>query len=107
MHRAIRLVVDTGIHAEGWTREQALAYAAEYEGGSADRQIAEVERYMAWPGQALGYKIGQMKIRELRTLGEKLQGARFDVPGFHDQVLREGSLPLAVLDAHVRAWLGQ
>lgn len=107
MHRAVRLVVDTGLHAKGWTREQALAYGAEQEGGTPDRQIAEVERYMAWPGQALGYKIGQLKIRELRTLGEKQRGTKFDLPGFHDEILREGALPLAVLDAHIRAWMAR
>lgn len=105
MHRAVRLVVDTGLHAKGWTREQALAYGAEQEGGTPDRQIAEIERYMAIPGQALGYKIGQLKIRELRTLGEKQLGAKFDLPGFHDEVLMGGALPLAVLDAHIKAWL--
>ncbi len=105
MHRAIRLVVDTGLHAKGWTREQALAYAAEQEGGSPEDQIPEIERYMANPGQALGYKMGQLKIRELRTLGEKAMGAKFPLRGFHDEILREGALPLAVLDAHLRAWM--
>ncbi|HET7535441.1 MAG TPA: DUF885 domain-containing protein [Candidatus Didemnitutus sp.] len=105
MHRAIRLVVDTGMHAKGWTREQALAYGAENEGGSPERQVAEIERYMAWPGQALGYKIGQLKIRELRARGEEKLGARFDLPGFHEQVLGEGALPLAVLEARIDAWL--
>lgn len=105
MHRAVRLVVDTGLHAKGWTREQALAYGAEQEGGTPDKQMAEIERYMAWPGQALGYKMGQLKIRELRTLGEKTLGPRFDLPGFHDEVLTEGALPLAVLDAHIKGWI--
>ena len=104
MHRAVRLVVDTGIHAQGWTRERALAYALENEGDLPDR-IPEIERYMAAPGQALGYKMGQLKIRELRTLGEKQLGAKFDLSGFHDQVLMEGALPLAVLEAHIKAWL--
>ncbi len=105
MHRAIRLVVDTGLHAKGWTREQALAFAAEQEGGSPEDQIPEIERYMANPGQALGYKMGQLKIRELRTLGEKAQGAKFPLRAFHDEILREGALPLAVLEAHLRAWM--
>ena len=107
MHRAIRLVVDTGLHAKGWTREQALAYGAENEGGKPEdqKQVAEIERYMAWPGQALGYKAGQLKIRELRTRAEKQLGARFDLPAFHDRVLMEGALPLAALDAHVQAWI--
>jgi uncharacterized protein (DUF885 family) len=104
MHRAIRLVVDTGIHAKGWTREQAMAYGAENEGGTVERQRAEIERYMAFPGQALGYKIGQLKIRELRTRGEQQLGAKFDLRAFHDEVLTEGALPLAVLEAHLQAW---
>ncbi len=107
IHRAIRLVVDTGMHAKGWTREQALAYAAENEGGSPEQQVAEIERYMAWPGQALGYKIGQLKISEMRLRGEQKLGAKFDLPGFHDQVLNEGALPLAVLEARVQAWIDQ
>jgi uncharacterized protein (DUF885 family) len=106
MHRAVRLVVDTGLHAKGWTREQALQYGAEAEGGKPEVQIAEIERYMSWPGQALGYKIGQMKIRELRTLAEHQLGPKFDIKAFHDQVLMEGALPLAVLEARIRAWVG-
>ena len=107
MHRAIRLVVDTGIHAKGWTREQALAYGAENEGGSPEKQIAEIERYMAAPGQALGYKIGQLKIRELRTLAEQQLGAKFDLRAFHDEILMEGALPLAVLEVHVKEWIAR
>ena len=107
MHRAVRLVVDTGLHAKGWTREQAMQYGAEAEGGKPETQIAEIERYMAWPGQALGYKIGQLKIRELRTLAEKELGPRFDIRRFHDQVLLEGALPLAVLEARLKAWIAQ
>lgn len=105
MHRAIRLVVDTGLHAKNWSREQALGYAAENEGGNPDAQVTEIERYMAWPGQALGYKLGQLKIRELRTRAEQQLGAKFSLPAFHDCVLDEGALPLAVLDARVQAWI--
>ena len=107
MHRAIRLVVDTGLHSKGWTREQALAFTAENEGGSETQNRAEVERYMSWPGQALGYKMGQLKIREIRRRSEKQLGARFSLPAFHDCILMEGALPLAVLDAHVQAWADQ
>lgn len=107
MHRAIRLVVDTGLHAKGWTREQALAYGAENEGGTTEVQVPEMERYMAWPGQALGYKIGQLKIRELRSRAEKQMGTKFDLPAFHDRVLMQGALPLAVLEAHVQEWIDQ
>jgi uncharacterized protein (DUF885 family) len=104
MHRAVRLVVDTGLHAKGWTREQALQYGAEAEGGKTEVQVAEIERYMAWPGQALGYKIGQLKIRELRNWSEKQWGENFDLPAFHDRVLMEGALPLAVLEEHIKSW---
>lgn len=103
MHRAVRLVVDTGIHAKGWTRERALAYAAEQE-GEQPRSVSEIERYMAIPGQALSYKVGQLKIIELRRMAEKKLGAKFDLRAFHDQVLREGPLPLAVLESSMKAW---
>ena len=105
MNRAIRLVVDTGLHAKGWTRAQAMAFAAENSGGPPENQASAIERYMAYPGQALGYKIGQLKIRELRTRGEQQLGAKFDLRAFHDEVLGEGALPLAVLEAHIQAWL--
>ena len=105
MNRAIRLVVDTGLHAQGWTREQAMAFAAENSGGSPEAQASAIERYMALPGQALGYKIGQLKIRELRTRAEAQLGAKFDLRAFHDEVLGEGALPLAVLEAHLQAWM--
>ena len=104
MHRAVRLVVDTGLHAKGWTREQALQYGADAEGGKPEVQIAEIERYMSWPGQALGYKMGQLKIRELRTMAEKQLGPKFDIKEFHDQILMEGALPLSVLEGRVKAW---
>ncbi len=107
MHRAVRLVVDTGLHAKGWTREQAMQYGADAEGGTPDQQIAEIERYMSWPGQALGYKMGQLKIREIRTAAEKQLGPKFDIRAFHDAVLAEGALPLAVLEARMKAWADQ
>ena len=105
MHRAIRLVVDTGLHAKGWTREQAIQYSLENEAESEESIVAEVERYMATPGQALSYKIGQLKIRELRTLAEKELGDRFDVRAFHSQVLNSGSLPLVLLEEKIRGWI--
>ncbi|HEY8993909.1 MAG TPA: DUF885 domain-containing protein [Lacunisphaera sp.] len=107
MQRAVRLVVDTGLHAKGWSREQAMAFAAENEGGQPAAHVAKIERYMAAPGQALGYKIGQLKILEIRAAAEKQLGARFDIRAFHDAVLMEGALPLAVLEAHVRRWADQ
>jgi len=98
--RAVRLVVDTGIHARGWTRQQALDYFRAY---APEASAAEVDRYISWPGQALSYKIGQLKIRQLRTTLEKRLGARFDVRDFHDRVLRNGSLPLELLEEQVLA----
>jgi len=103
--RAVRLVVDTGIHSEGWTRDQAVAYFRD--SGSADEPMiqAEVDRYIAWPAQGLSYKIGQLKILELREHAQKQLGARFDIKAFHDEVLRGGSLPLDILEARVNEWI--
>ncbi|TMM57970.1 DUF885 domain-containing protein [Maribacter algarum] len=105
MHRAIRLVVDTGIHAKGWTREEAIQYSLENEAESKEGIIAEIERYMATPGQALSYKIGQLKIRELRTRAEYALGERFDIKEFHNQVLNSGSLALVLLEEKIDAWI--
>jgi len=104
MWRSIRLVVDTGMHALGWTRERAIQFMRENTGKSEVDIAVEVDRYIVWPGQALAYKIGQLKIRELRERAEKSLGDRFDVRGFHDCVLEEGALPLGLLDARVRTW---
>lgn len=104
--RSIRLVVDTGMHALGWSRDQAIRYFRENSGKS-DQDIAvEVDRYIVWPGQALAYKIGQLKIRQLRSLAEQRLGDRFDVRGFHDTVLGQGALPLDGLGARVAQWIG-
>ena len=100
--RAVRLVVDTGIHSMGWPREQALDYFKEH---APDQSAAEVDRYIAWPGQALSYKMGQLKIRQLRTEAEQKLGGRFDVREFHDAVLRDGVLPLDLLQQQVEEWL--
>jgi uncharacterized protein (DUF885 family) len=105
MHRAIRLVVDTGMHARGWTREQAIQYSLDHEADSEDSITAEIERYMVAPGQALAYKIGQLKIRELRAKTEQVLGADFDVREFHRQVLESGSLPLALLEEKINRWI--
>jgi uncharacterized protein (DUF885 family) len=103
--RAVRLVVDTGLHSQGWTREQAIDYMrANTSLGRAD-VVAEVERYIARPGQALAYKVGEIRIRALRREAERALGARFDIREFHTQVLAGGSLPLPVLEAHTRRWL--
>jgi uncharacterized protein (DUF885 family) len=105
MHRAIRLVVDTGIHSKGWTREQAIQYSLDHEAESEDAIIAEIERYMATPGQAVSYKIGQLKIRELRTRAETKLGDKFSIKEFHNQVLNSGSLPLVLLEEKIDKWI--
>jgi uncharacterized protein (DUF885 family) len=107
MHRAIRLVVDVGMHARGMTREQAIQYMLENEVISEQLATAEIERYMARPGQALSYKTGQLKIRELRARYEKQLGKKFDLRAFHDELLAGGSMPLAILEKHMDAWAAQ
>lgn len=106
MHRAIRLVVDVGMHWKGWTREQAIEYMLANEQISEAGAIAEIERYMAFTGQALSYKIGQLKIRELRKQCEQRLGDKFRLPAFHDQVLQNGGLPLSILERRLNAWDG-
>jgi uncharacterized protein (DUF885 family) len=105
MWRAVRLVVDTGIHSEGWSREQAIQYFHDNTSISEHNATVEVDRYIVWPGQALGYKIGQMEFRRLRTEAEQHLGARFDERAFHDEVLGEGALPMDVLATRVHAWI--
>jgi uncharacterized protein (DUF885 family) len=105
MWRAVRLVVDTGMHAKGWTRDQAIDYfRANTALGDADIKV-EVERYIAWPGQALAYKVGQLKILELRRRAQARLGPRFDIRAFHAQVVDSGSLPLAVLEKKIERWI--
>jgi uncharacterized protein (DUF885 family) len=105
MWRAVRLVVDTGIHSEGWTRDQAIQYFHDNTSISEHNATVEVDRYIVWPGQALGYKIGQMEIRRLRTEAEQQLGARFDERAFHDAVLGEGALPMDILATRIHAWI--
>ncbi|WP_426061892.1 DUF885 domain-containing protein [Hymenobacter sp. B1770] len=104
IHRAIRLVVDVGMHAKGMTREEAIKYMMDNEPISEQGATAEIERYMAIPGQALAYKTGQLKLRELRTRYEKQLGSKFNLRAFHDEVLAGGSMPLAVLERKMDAW---
>jgi uncharacterized protein (DUF885 family) len=105
MHRAIRLVVDVGIHTKGWTREQAIQFSLDNEGESEEAITAEIERYMAIPGQALSYKIGQLKIRALRKKAEDELGSSFDIRKFHNEILSGGCLPLSVLESKMDRWL--
>ncbi len=103
--RAIRLVVDTGVHAKHWTREQMVDFFREHSAIDETNIQAEVDRYIAWPGQALGYKMGQLKILELRQRAQTALGAKFDLKAFHDVVLGAGALPMDVLEQRVDAWI--
>lgn len=105
MWRAVRLVVDTGMHALGWSRAQAIEFFKDNAGKSEHDIVVEVDRYIVWPGQALAYKLGELKIKELRVLATKELGAKFDVRAFHDEVLRHGAVPLSVLEGNIRDWV--
>jgi uncharacterized protein (DUF885 family) len=104
MHRAVRLVVDVAIHTKGMSREEAIRYMMDNEPISEQGATAEIERYMSGPGQALGYKIGAMKIRELRTRYEKQMGSKFSLADFHDELLKDGSMPLTTLENKMERW---
>ena len=103
--RAIRLVVDTGVHSEGWTREQMVQYFHDHSNVDETSVQAEVDRYIAWPSQALAYKVGQLKILELRDRAQKALGPKFDIRAFHDEVLDAGALPLDMLEQRIDAWM--
>ncbi len=103
--RACRLVVDTGLHALGWTRERAIRYLTENSASPEAYAVAEVDRYIVWPGQALGYKVGELKIKELRAKATRELGARFDLRRFHNALIDDGALPLAVLEARIEDWI--
>jgi uncharacterized protein (DUF885 family) len=103
--RAIRLVVDTGLHSKGWTREQVIEYMLANSATTNTEAVSEAERYIAIPGQALAYKIGELKIKELRAKAEKELGAKFDIRAFHAEVLKDGSVPLDVLEGKIERWI--
>ncbi|TCZ89045.1 DUF885 family protein [Lysobacter sp. N42] len=103
--RAIRLVVDTGLHSKGWSREQVIKYMLDNSAESETQATAEAERYIAWPGQALAYKIGELKIKELRARAERELGPKFDIREFHAEVLRDGAVPLSVLERKIDRWI--
>jgi uncharacterized protein (DUF885 family) len=105
MLRACRLVVDTGIHQFGWTRAQSIAYMVDNGAASPEFAEAEVDRYIVWPSQALGYKVGQLKIMALRDKAKAALGERFDIRGFHNAVLDDGALPLSVLESRIDDWI--
>jgi uncharacterized protein (DUF885 family) len=104
LYRALRLVVDTGVHGKHWSRQQMIDYWNQHLPPASD---AEMDRYIAWPGQALGYKLGQLKILELRQRAQTELGPRFDIRSFHDEILNEGALPLDLLESHIVAWIGR
>ncbi|HKE45934.1 MAG TPA: DUF885 domain-containing protein [Steroidobacteraceae bacterium] len=105
MLRAMRLVVDTGLHSKGWTRVQAIRYMLDHSSMAESDATAEVERYIAYPAQALGYKVGQLRISAMRARAEAALGRKFDIKGFHSVILRDGALPMDVLDAKVDRWI--
>jgi uncharacterized protein (DUF885 family) len=103
--RAVRLVLDTGLHHLGWSRDQAITYFQDVTGRSDHDIVVEVDRYIVWPGQALGYKIGELKLKELRARASTRLGSSFDVRAFHDEVLRHGCLPLDLLERQLDGWV--
>jgi len=107
MWRAIRLVVDTGIHAKGWSRQQAIDFFKANAGKTEHDIVVEIDRYIVWPGQALAYKLGELKIKELRAKASKTLGARFDIRGFHDEILWNGALPLSILEKRIHNWIDE
>ena len=107
MWRAIRLVVDTGLHAKGWTEDEAIAYFLDNAAITKPQALAETRRYIVWPGQATSYKIGMLKILELRAKAEEELGDKFDIRGFHDTILGGGALPLAILEKNVDRWIAK
>ncbi|KAK0329798.1 hypothetical protein LTR94_035318, partial [Friedmanniomyces endolithicus] len=105
MWRACRLVVDTGIHAKGWDKAKAVAFMKSNSALSDANIDSEVNRYISWPGQALGYKLGEIKIRALRAKAEAALGPKFDLRRFHDAVLAQGAVPLTVLESQIDGWI--
>jgi uncharacterized protein (DUF885 family) len=105
MWRAVRLVVDTGIHYKKWTRDQVIQYMREHSSSNEAYFQSEADRYIAWPGQALAYKIGQLTILRLREKAKTQLGEKFDLRAFHDEVLGAGALPLALLERRIDEWI--
>ncbi|MBI1769196.1 MAG: DUF885 domain-containing protein [Bacteroidetes bacterium] len=105
MHRAVRLVVDAGLHSKGWTREQAIQYSLDNEPITEANAIQEIERYISMPGQALSYKLGELKILEMRKKAESSLGKKFDACEFHDQVLKDGAMPLTIFESKMNQWI--
>jgi uncharacterized protein (DUF885 family) len=107
MWRACRLVVDTGMHAKGWSRQQAMDYLANNTALSLHNVKTEIDRYISWPGQALSYKLGELTIKKLRKQAEEVLGAQFDLREFHDQILKNGSMPLSMLEKVIYRYIDE
>ena len=105
MWRAVRLVVDTGMHYKGWTRQQAIDFFKDNAAKTEHDIVNEIDRYIAWPGQALAYKIGQLKILQIRSRAEVQLGENFDIRSFHDELLGAGALPLDLLEQRMDKWM--
>jgi uncharacterized protein (DUF885 family) len=105
MWRAVRLVVDTGMHSLGWSRQQAIDYFVANSGKTEHDIVVEIDRYIVWPGQALAYKIGELKIKEIKARARAALGETFDIRKFHDAILRNGALPLSVLESYMDEWI--
>ena len=107
MWRAIRLVVDTGIHSKGWSRQQAIDYFMVNAGKTEHDISVEVDRYIVWPGQALAYKLGELKLKELRATAAAKLGVNFDIRAFHDEILWNGAMPLGILEKRIEDWISK
>jgi uncharacterized protein (DUF885 family) len=105
LFRAVRLVVDVGLHHKGWTREQAIKYLMQNTGAGEAGATLEIDRYIALPAQALAYKIGELKITAIRAKAEKILGSKFDIRKFHDELLKDGAMPLDLLEARMDRWI--
>jgi uncharacterized protein (DUF885 family) len=105
LFRAVRLVVDTGLHYKKWTREQAIKYMSETTGTVESDVVVEIDRYMVWPGQALGYKLGMINILDQRQKAKTALGEKFDIKEFHDLVLLGGSVPMSILNSKIKSWV--